>query len=209
MAIMPKYIVFTDASQRNRGDRKYCGFGVVLLNTETRQYTEFGAELAGHSVWFGEAWAVYRGIIAVRDLVDGKDTPVLVVSDNKMVVDIFDQYIPDRIWDVSVRDFWLKKNGDPVKDSRLYQRILDLINDNENLNIKFIHINSHLPTDEWYYVREKLSRYGVKLNVNSSLLFMKMNGRADKIATSITAKMKAEEESGHFIRMIPRNDYVL
>jgi len=208
MAEMPKYIVFTDASMRRsheKGARSYCGYGVVILNTETRQFTEFGAELGGNTVVFGEAWAIYRGIQKVRDLTKDKEpTSVLVVTDSKLNVQILTVYIP-YVWDTSDEDHWKRQDGTPIKNQDVYQRIVDIINNNPHLSIRITHINSHLHPSEWPRTQKKLEKYGIRANSTTSQMFMEMNGRADEIAQSITKKMKEEEEKyGCFIRLEPR-----
>ena len=207
MAQMPKYIVFTDASMRRgqgTGARSYCGYGVVILNTETRQYTEFGAELGGNTVAFGEAWAIYRGIQKARDLIhDNEETSILVVTDSKLNVQILSVYIP-YVWDTTDENNWKKKDGLPVRNQDVYKRIVHMLEDNPHMKVRITHINSHLSQKEWPRTKKKLEKYGIIADSKTAQMFMEMNGRADEIAQSITKRMKEEEEKyGCFIRLEP------
>lgn len=204
MAVPPKYIIFSDASvRRGKNDITYAGYGVVVLNTETREYTHFGGELGGHTVAYSEAYAIYRGIRYVRDIASNKNDPtqILVVTDSKLNVKILSVFIP-YVWDLSDWNHWKKADGHAVKNQEVYRKIVSLIQGSPGIHVRVTHINSHLGEDDWERVKSKLKQYGIIVDATTAQMFREMNAIADNVAQSITRKMRNEDEKyGPFIRL--------
>ena len=188
----PNYILFTDGSVRRWKDpitkeQLTAGsYGIVVLDIATMRYTEFGSRLKTSSSIYAEAWAMYRGLqyingICVRRRVKAS---ILLVTDNKINVEILTKYVKGS-WDMSDWNHWKKSDKSPVKNQELYRDILTLIGSN-NIQLKVVHINSHLPSGSAEVIQEKLRKFGVTVNVDTANLFQEMNERADKVATDIT-----------------------
>ena len=205
-----KYIVFTDAScRKGEGKRAYCGYGVAVLNVENQSYTTFGGELSPRSIVYCEAWAIYRGLVKVAELVqdDPIDEPVqvLVVTDSKLNVEILSQYIPYS-WNLTDWNHWKKSDGSPVKNQDLYRVLLTFMNNHPEIHARVTHMNSHLSDKEWLKTQKKLCKYGINVRKETAKIFMKMNAAVDEIAQDITAQMKDDESrGGHYFRLVRKD----
>lgn len=208
-----KYIVFTDASRRKgRDGRPYCGYGVAVLNIETQQFIKFGGELSPRSVVFCEAWAIYRGLVKVAEIIKenppkkGEQIQILVVTDSKLNVEILSKYIPYS-WDLSDWNRWKKHDGSPVKNQDLYRRIVSFMETHPEIHARVTHMNSHLNDKEWLRIKKKLSSYGINVRKETAQMFMGMNAIVDRIAQETTAKQRElEESSGYYFRLVPRKE---
>lgn len=202
-----KYIIFTDASRRTGfSNRQYCGYGVAVLNLETHNYITFGGELSDRSVVFCEAWAIYRGLVKVTELIDkDKSTRVLVVTDSKLNVDILSRWIP-YAWDLSDWKHWRKSDGTLVKNQDLYRRIILFMKDHPELRASITHMNSHLGDQDWPKVKKKLQMYRVNVERETAQMFMFMNGVVDQIAQNITTAMRDRENRDGFYFRLKRKD---
>jgi len=213
MGTSVKYIVFTDASRRKgRNNRPYCGYGVAVLNVETKSYITFGGELSPRSVVFCEAWAIYRGLVKVAELAKdnppkkGEQVQALVVTDSKLNVEILSRYIP-YAWDLSDWNHWKKQDGTPVKNQDLYRTIVTFMEKHPEIHARVTHVNSHLNDEEWLRTKRKLSRYGVNVRKEAAQMFMSMNAIVDRIAQEITTEMRDREEAtGNYLRLIRKDD---
>lgn len=206
MGKVPRYIVFTDASHRS--DRKghdYCGYGVVILNVETRHYMQFGGELGDRTAAFGETWAIYQGVKnAIKFCSKEEKTDILIVTDSKLNVKTMSVFIP-YVWDTSDWHNWKKVDGKPVKNQEIYRRIVELIRRNSHVHVRITHVNSHLTHKDWRRIQFKLEKYNIMADEETSKMFMDMNAIADEIAKTITANMREEDQlHGPFFKLIPK-----
>ena len=123
------YILFTDGSVRRlRTGECISGYGIVVVDTTTKQYTCFGGDIRTTSIVYAEAWAIYRGLHFISKITKTRNVKphVLVVSDSKLNVSILGDLIPNT-WDLSDWDNWKKKDGSPVMNQELYRDIVELI----------------------------------------------------------------------------------
>ena len=107
------YILFTDGSVRRlRTGECISGYGIVVVDTTTKQYTCFGGDIRTTSIVYAEAWAIYRGLHFISKITKTRNVKphVLVVSDSKLNVSILGDLIPNT-WDLSDWDNWKKKDG--------------------------------------------------------------------------------------------------
>ena len=205
----PDYILFPDGSQRRNQDKIYSGYGMVILNTSTRKYTTFSGYLATNSVVFAEAWAIYQGLRFLEfkrrsGCLVSKTPRVLVLSDSKLNMDIFNIYIP-YAWDISDPHKWKKRDSSLVKNQELYRNILHMINDC-GYNVKFAHINSHIRGNEKQLrkVQDKLKeKYSVQVSYDVMELFSDMNDLADQAAKNetLTAMMQDRNNPNQFVTL--------
>lgn len=194
-----KYIVFTDASCRRSNSSLYCGYGGVILNTDTNRYASYGGSLGERSTVYCEAWGLLRGLIEISNVIKsskGKEpVGVLLVTDSKLNVQILTEWIPK--WDLSDWMNWRKRDGSLVKNQDLYRRILRVIQDTPEMKVRITHVNSHLTDKEWRRIFKKLQDYGINADESTSKTFMRMNALADGIATNITSHLK-DTDTGWF-----------
>ena len=191
MHMKVNYILFTDGSVRRlRTGECISGYGIVVVDTTTKQYTCFGGDIRTTSIVYAEAWAIYRGLHFISKITKTRNVKphVLLVSDSKLNVSILGDLIPNT-WDLSDWDNWKKKDGTPVLNQELYRDIVELIYDNE-MRVRFIHINSHLDDAAYKTIKKKLQEVDVKLDNDIAKLFVMMNNMADETATSITQERK-------------------
>lgn len=207
-----EYILFTDASKRTGYSGKdYCGYGVVLLNTKTKNYTTFSGELSPRSVVFCEAWAIFRGLVQLVQIMKPKKKKVnvLVISDSLLNVDTFNTYIPHS-WNLSDWKNWKKKDGSLVKNQDIYRRILTFMGEHDEIDVKFAHINSHLSEFGWTRIQDKLYKYGVRVEEDTAQMIRSMNAKADDLAQTVTHRMQYLDEYDDdvrgFYRMIRKGD---
>ena len=184
------YILFSDGSVRKMKYGDLTGYGCVIVNMKTKQYTAFGGEMSSGSIAYAEGWAIYRGLQFINSFRKNKDKKqhILVVTDSKLTISILTDYIPN-VWDVSDWNHWKKKNGTSVLNQDLYRNIVDLIN-RGNMKVRFVHMNSHLKDDEWKVLQKKMKEQNVDATDRSAKLFVQMNRLADEIATDITLRKK-------------------
>lgn len=184
------FIIFTDGSVRRFDGKVASAYGVVVLDCRTKKYTQFGDRLKTNSIVYAEAWAVYRGLQYINRIChDATSKPtVLVVTDSKLNVSIFTEYIPHR-WDLSNWGEWRKTDGSYVKNQDIYRDTVELIHDN-HMFVKFLHINSHTSNIDWEMIRMKASDIGIDLKKGVCKMFVDMNQRADQLAAGITLEMK-------------------
>lgn len=206
MANEIEYIIFTDASGRKSTitGRLYCAYAGAIVNVKTKQYTTYSGELGDRTVAFSEAYAIYKGVQnASRIIPHGKsDVNILVVTDSKLCVESLSNWIPNS-WDLSDWQHWKKHDGTLVKNQEVYRGIIEISNENPWMNYRVTHINSHLQHKDWEKIKTKLRKYGIVVNQETADMFRKMNELVDTIATDITARMRAEDETyGPFIRLI-------
>lgn len=200
----PDLVIFTDGSLRRWNEKSRrpdiaASFGVVVLNVHTQKYTSFGNEVNTNSSIMAESMAYYRGLqYAVRLKKKHKICNILIVTDSKISVDIFHEFIP-KVWDISGK-VWKKQDGKPVKMQSIYQKILSIINDN-GLNVRFVHITSHNRKSEWKNVKKKLEDNGIRVSDDIAKLFIRMNDLADKVATDITSRVRMESSIKSYQRL--------
>lgn len=202
MGVPVEYIIFTDASCIRHENRTYGGFGVIILNTETKKFTKFGGSLSGRSIVFCEAWAIYQGLKKTTEIMKGREAGVLVVTDSKLNVQILCDWIPR--WNLRDWMHWTKRDGTVVKNQDLYRRILTILSHHQEMKVRMTHINSHLKSLDWKRISDKLRSYGVNADESTSKLFITMNSMVDEIAAHITAKLKATDTG--YIQLIRRKD---
>lgn len=188
------FILFTDGSVRRFKDndkrKTVSAYGVVVLDVLTKRYTTFSGSLGTDSIVYAEAWAIYRGLQFINKSCKKRmvKPTVLVVTDNKLNVSILSDYIPN-LWDLSNWNCWRKRDGSKVKNQEVYQNIMELIIDND-LQVRFTHINSHLSSGDWKMIQNKLKDSGINLDKELCKIFVKMNNLADNLATGITLEQK-------------------
>lgn len=199
--LRPDYIIFPDASVKRSGTVCYSGYGTVILNTRTNKYVIISGELSKSSTVYCEAWAIFRGMQFVEYVrKKGQRLKILVVSDSKLNVTAFSEWIP-HTWDLSDYTNWKKRDGSPVKNQKLYRMILKVIN-NGYYKFRIVHINSH--SDKKSELRERIRKKmkSNKINISESTLstFIQMNDLADKAANEAATNQKKCE--GKFSRMV-------
>lgn len=188
----PNFIIFTDGSIRRIIDHDQQeeitagSYGVVVLDTATMRYVEFGGRLKTASAIYAEAWAIYRGLQYVNGLCMRKNRKpkVLLVTDSKINTEVLTKYIRNS-WDISDWKNWKKRDGTPVKNQELYRDIITLIGSN-GIETKIVHINSHMTRDRIPELQTKLKSYGIATDVRTAELILDMNSRADAVASEIT-----------------------
>ena len=184
------YVIFTDASVRKDKVTGKCftGYAYVILNVNKNTYITYSNYLTNDSIVFAEAWAIYSGLRYVSKHI--KNSNILVVSDSKLNIDILTNYIPNK-WNMTDK-IWRKSDGKPVKNQKIYQLILKLISNTTN-KLKFVHINSHKFQDDSAEIILKFKKYKVSMNKDTVNVFINMNSIADKLATTITGKLKHQK----------------
>ena len=180
-----RYIVFTDASYKIFDGRGYCGYGVVIVNHETGNYTEFGGDLSDHTIVFGESWAILQGVRKVLDIISKSPDPsgkVLVVTDSKLCVNILTHYI--NRWDLSNWDNWKTLKGKPVKNQEIYRKIVTLIQKYPEVRFRITHMHGHMGKKHENKIKEDLRSYGINPTDEAVDTFRRMNAKVDRIAQS-------------------------
>lgn len=198
------YIVFTDASSRTGpdGDR-YTAAAAIILNTKTNRYTEIVRYLGDRTSQYGEAYAIALGLGQLSRYLDSKKHGVLVVTDSKLCVNAINLWIP-KVWNTMGKR-WTKKDGSEVKNQDQYKKIMGIIEGHPRVKYRLVHINSHRdPKKDWKRAKSKLEKAGIKLNQETSSVFIEMNNRVDRLAQDETASARNDRESGvgfyHLIR---------
>lgn len=194
MRFKPDYVLFTDASLRRDDDKVYTAYAYAALNRRTLKFTVNADEMISSSIVYAEAYAIYQGLKFLNEKVS-KGSRVLVVTDSKLNVQIIEEYIPNN-WDTTDWNHWTKKDGTPVKNQKLYRKILKEIKKND-MWVKLIHINSHLDSRDIEYVEFKLEMAGIKLKRSTIHVFMAMNAVVDEAASDITRRIKSGDGFQH------------
>lgn len=196
----PNFIIFTDGSVRQwkkKGSSDMmtvAGYGVVIIDIATQKYTSFGGPIRTTSIPFAEAWAAYRGLQFMNGICKKQNIKpkVVIISDSKGFVSTFTEYIP-YCWDLSDWKHWKRANGSSVKNQEVFRSILTLMDDND-MRVKFAHINSHLKKDNWEAISKKLQYADITCSEHISKLFLDMNALADRTASDITFKLKKAKD---------------
>lgn len=206
----PDIIIFPDGSLKQGNKRSYAGYGSVILDPERKQYTILNGSLNSSSIVYCEGWAVYKSFVELeryRKMKGIQFLKVLVVSDSKLTVQTFSEWIKYS-WDLTDWYDWKKGDGQSVKNQELYRRILKIMN-NEHYKVKFVHINSHSNNKRSSIekIRMKLQYAKIRLDDNALKTFIEMNRLADEAATSITsANKEADTKPNKWIHLIRRKD---
>ena len=200
----PNYIIFPDASLKRCGNtREYCGYGVVVLDTSTNRYITDSDELHGKTIAYGEGYAVYRGLQLIESFRrSGKGRcKVLVVSDSKTTVNAFNVWMR-RSWNMSDYSSWTKRNGDPVRNQKVFRLILNWCA-SHSYKMKIVHIYAHAERDAELRtaIRKRMSAYRVKINDATLDVFIQLNQLADQLANAAASYYKATD--GIIERLIP------
>lgn len=191
----PDLILFPDASLKRSGDKFFSGYGVVILNTHTGNYTTVKGSLSKDSIVYCEAWAIYQGLRFIEHLrkkqyPKGTNLKVLVVSDSKINIQIFTTWIK-KSWDLSDWYDWKKSDKTSVRNQELYRNIMKVLS-NGHLKVKFVHINSHSDKKPGMmkHIESKLEKANVNVNYQTLTTFIELNQVADALACSVTEKSK-------------------
>lgn len=188
--MVPDLIIFPDGSLRKKGDKFLAGYGAVILNPSTGEYTTISGSLSKESVVYCEAFAIYQGLRYVEHIRKkhhkGKKMKVLVVSDSKLNIRAFTEWIP-YAWDLSDWNNWKKSNKEEVKNQDVYRAVLRVLK-NGKYTIRFVHMNSHTAKNAAARekMRKSLKKANVELNDATLDVFVKMNDLADEAAKSHT-----------------------
>ena len=186
----PEYIIFTDGSTITVNDMFLTGYGIVILNLKTREYMTRKGDLGNHTIRYAESYAIYKAIAEISRICQDRTDKikVLVISDSKLDIQVFNQYIP-YVWDTS-SEIWYTVQKRPVKNQEIYKNAMRLINEHKNIKFKFAHINSHKSKEKWARQQAQFARYGVSGDKETILGLMKMNSLADKLASSMAEQMR-------------------
>ena len=203
-----QYIVFTDASYKKRDGRGYCGYGVVIVNMETRQFTEFGGDLSDHTIVFGESWAILKGVQKALELMKNSSHKmkgrVLIVTDSKLCVNILTNFIPR--WDTS-EETWKTLSGKPVKNQEIYKRITTLLGKYPDVEFRITHVHGHLGKKFEYKIRRDLEKHGINPTDETVTAFRRMNARVDAIAQGeVDRQIRLESQYGVIPTLKRRDD---
>lgn len=188
--MVPDLILFPDGSLRKKGDKFLAGYGVVVLNPSSNEYTTISGSLTKESVVYCEAFAIYQGLRYVEHIrkkhYKGKKMKVFVVSDSKLNIRAFTEWIP-YAWDLSDWNNWKKSNKESVKNQEIYRAILKVLK-NGKYTVRFVHMNSHTAKDNAAKEKMRKSLKKAKIDLNDTTLdvFVKMNDLADEAAKSHT-----------------------
>lgn len=187
-----RYIIFTDASFKQKHSKSFCGYGVIIINTETNYYAGRSGTLGDKSIVYGEGWAILEGIEQVISLVKKlptkkRDCQVLVVTDSKLSVNILTKYW--KKWDTSDWFNWKLPDGKPAKNQEIYRQILELKRKNSHIKFKFVHMHGHLGKKNEEKIRKDLESFGIRATDDAVALFRAMNEKVDTLAQSITDQM--------------------
>lgn len=183
-----RYIVFTDASYKRHGEKGYCGYGVAILNTETKEYGTFGDYVGERTIVYGEGWAINRGIKQALKLVSKQEkVGILVVTDSKLSVQVHCKFIPHK-WDLSDWHNWRTVKGKYVKNQEIYRNTVELVQRYPNVHIRMAHIHSHMGMSNSDKIKEDLSKHGIRADKDTVKMFMTMNDTVDRIAQDYVEK---------------------
>lgn len=203
----PDYVIFPDGSERRTGKEKYAGYGVVVLNTRTGQYTTDSNELYGRSVPYCEGYAVYRGFQHIEQIRKPNESlSVLILSDNKTTVNSLQIWVR-KSWDLSDYRNWKRCDGSPVHHQELYRKILTILC-NGHYRAKFVHIRSHAEGDAKLreIIKQKLKIHKVKADDSTLDVFIRMNQLADNLAREASGYLK--DTIGLLDRLKPKGDLI-
>lgn len=195
----PDMILFPDGSLKMCNEKRYAGYGSVILDPHKGKYITINGRLNSKSIVYCEGWAVYKSFIIlerIRKRKKIKHLRVLVISDSKLTVQTFNEWIL-YAWDTSDWYNWKKNSGEAVKNQELYRSILNIIT-NGHYRVKFIHINSHSNKKKNAIdkIKSKLTQAKVTIDDQTLNAIIEMNRLADEAATAITSKDKDDDIKG-------------
>ena len=208
MARKPDYIVFTDGSTlyKRGGIPEASGYGVVVYNCSTREFTQFGGELGDRTINFAELYAIDRAVRFMINLADGERRNVLVLSDSKYSVDTYRgrywsyrRRTVDGIWHTSMRSI--------VANQRLIKDTVHSIESHRNVRFDFVHIYSHLTNGKYEKIISKLSDRGYSIDKETALAIIDMNDKADNEAGKHSRAVR--RSIGQFIQLKPTTRYFI
>lgn len=174
----PDYIIFTDASMVQT---KYSAGAVVILNTKTNRYASFSFYLGECSIGEAELTAVARGLKYLNTITkDMKLIKVVCISDCEPVVLNLTTNIYK--WHRCSNTPWKTSAGRKVKYHKIYKAMYNSYLINNRYDVRFIHMNSHLPNNDWDIVRSKLAVDNIAINKTTAKSFIELNRLADSLA---------------------------
>lgn len=208
MARKPDYIVFTDGSTlfKHQGVPMASGYGVVVYNCSTREFTQFGGELGDRTIGFAELYAIDRAVRFMINLANGQKRNVLVLSDSKYSVDIY----RGLYWSYrkrSVNGIWRTSMRSIVANQRLIKGTVNSIESHRNVRFDFVHIYAHLTEDQCWKIISKLSDCNYSIDKETALAIISMNDKVDSEARKHSRACR--KSFGQFIQLRPRERYFI
>ena len=202
------YIIFTDGSvlRKTKHAQTHAGYGVVLYNVATHQYTTFGGELGTRTIAFAEAWAIHKGLAILASLVS-KPASILVLSDSKICVLSLTQYIHAWLKSAGKDNVWYTADHHPVQNQVIYKLIQHTIKTHPKLTVQISHINSHLLDKEHGRIATKLAQAGFHVDEQTAKAIIKMNALADSVATKYSHQLEDAATKNHFFQLQPTKAY--
>ena len=179
-----KFIVYTDASYKNKDGVGYAGYGVAILNTSNMTYCTFGSSIGDKTIAYAELWAIYKGMEkALRFIGHEKKTNILVVTDSKLCVTCLTYFLPYK-WNLTDPNNWKTSNKKPVKNQAVFKMILKLLDSYSNVRVRIAHIHGHTTPKDIPKLMRDLEKHGIRADADTVDLFRRMNAIVDKIAGS-------------------------
>lgn len=207
----PDVIMFPDASlrrSRKNPNITYAGYGVVFLHRKSGRYTTISGTLSKDSIVTCEAWAIYQGLRVLEKMRKNKQIPkhsnIVIFTDSKVNVEALTTWIRYN-WDLSDYYNWTKRNKSIVKDQDIYRKILKILSKG-HLEIRFVHINSHVKSqNDLDHIRKNL--YEESIHIADSLVscIIDFNDIADQLATKESRNLQSMYDKGIIINKLRRS----
>lgn len=179
------YIAFCDGSAVKKGEFIFNGgASVVLLENDTKQIHQKGQSLPDKTNNYSELHAMLLTFEMIKKINKSKkQSNVLIISDSKYAVDIFNSYV--HIWSKGKKknDPWERKTG-KLSNEKIIKHIYYEYIDNDKFNVTFVHMNSHKKfTDkDISEMKRKIEKQGFSISKETIKVFIKYNSMADKLA---------------------------
>ena len=199
----PEFILFTDGSVEKHTPRGSAGCGFVIVDVLKGEFSLFSEQVLAHkdkilNSAFIEIVAVLYGIRKLKKIAP-EGSKILIVSDNLMVVNIFNHNLKHN-WSLPKRKDWTDKRGYPVLGQKQLREIINICYDGR-YKIRVIHIHSHtnrnitIPRKAIRQIQNDLEKYNVTgdSDVSDSFipeLFIQFNRLADLCAKAGTKHTK-------------------
>jgi len=204
--MQPDYIIFPDASEKRSGKKKYSGYGVVILDIRNNKYFTVNGEMNNRTLPYCEGWAIYSGLQYVERVRKPEERlKVLIVSDSQTNVNALTVWL-HKSWNLSDYNNWLKRDGTPVRNQKLYRKILALILDG-HYKVKIVHFRSHSKNNPKMrkLIKSELKANKIKINDETLDVFIQMNQLADDLACEASARRR--DTDGEFYRLMLKGDF--
>jgi ribonuclease HI len=159
---------------------KITGAGTIIYNSYSSKIIQLKKSLADETHNYAELYSILQGLEALKEEINDFKA-ILILADSEYSIKTLNNYMLNM-----AKNDWKKSDGSKPKNLKLLKRIYELtvVNNKVRENIKYLHINSHLPNNDksLRIIRDKFMKHGINIDNKVAKIVIEINAIADALA---------------------------